>query len=105
MAWRRGQDEVPVPDPFNVGTVALAAAQARCTTAIIGQVTRMRSNPTSGQPQLEIRVSDDSGDALVVWSGRRAIGGVTLGRRLRIDGVARREGKLLVFANPAYTLC
>jgi hypothetical protein len=39
-----------------------------------------------------------------VWTGRRAIGGVALGRRLVVEGVAIRRGAQLEFMNPEYTL-
>lgn len=64
----------------------------------------MRSRPTDGVPILEVRITDGAASAIVEWRGRRSIGGITLGRRLLVEGVARREGTHLVFSNPEYTL-
>ena len=67
-------------------------------------MTRMRARPTSGEPSLAVTVTDATGSVTAVWTGRRAIGGITLGRRLIIDGVATRTGTRLEFTNPTYTL-
>ncbi len=64
----------------------------------------MRARPTSGQPSLAVTISDSTGMVTAVWTGRRAIGGITLGRRLQIEGVAILIGSQLEFTNPAYTL-
>lgn len=82
----------------------IAQAIARRRVVVEGQVVRMRARPTSGQPSLAVTISDDSGAITAVWTGRRAIGGVTLGRHIRIEGVAVRIGDALEFTNPAYTL-
>lgn len=86
------------------GLVPIAEAPARRHVVVEGQVVRMRARPTSGQPALAVTVSDSTGSITAVWTGRRAIGGVTLGRRLRVEGVAVRVGDALEFTNPAYTL-
>ncbi len=64
----------------------------------------MRARPTDGLPALAVTISDDSGTAVAVWTGRRSIGGVALGRGLVIEGVAIRRGEQLEFTNPEYTL-
>jgi hypothetical protein len=84
--------------------VSIAEAPDRRKVKVCGQVTRMRARPTGGIPALAVSFSDDSGTAVAVWTGRRAIGGVVLGRRLVIEGVAVRSGDHLEFMNPEYTL-
>ena len=84
--------------------VRIADAQARHRIKVRGQVTRMRARPTSGLPALAVSISDDSGTVIAVWTGRRMIGGIVLGRALVIEGVAIRRGPQLEFMNPAYTL-
>jgi len=84
--------------------VEIASAIPRRRIVIEGQVVRMRARPTSGQPSLAVTISDATGSATAVWTGRRAIGGVTLGRRLRVEGVATLVGSQLEFTNPSYTL-
>ena len=64
----------------------------------------MRARPTSGQPSLAVTITDPTGTVTAVWTGRRAIGGITLGRRLQVEGVATLVGTQLEFTNPVYTL-
>lgn len=85
-------------------TVPLSEAPSRQRIVVGAQVISIRIVPASGRPVLEVRISDDSGRALVRWTGRRSIGGVSLGRRLLIEGVATHGPDGLVFVNPAYTL-
>ena len=75
---------------MEVGDVTpIGELTARTPVRITGEVTRMKTRP---------------GKALVIFSGRRAIGGVTLGRWLLIEGVAYNRGGALEFVNPVYTL-
>lgn len=64
----------------------------------------MRARPTTGLPSLVVTVRDDTGSITAVWTGRRAIGGVTLGRRLVLEGVGVRTGHGLELWNPEYVL-
>jgi len=84
--------------------VRIADAMARTPVRIVGQVVRIRSRPARGLPSLAVTISDESGSVVAVWTGRRAIGGVTLGRRLVVEGVGRPVGRQLELTNPAYTL-
>lgn len=79
-----------------------APDRQRCI--VEGQVIRMRALPPQRIPALVVTIRDDTGSARVVWTGRRSIGGVTLGRRVRIEGVGRRTGDHLEFTNPDYLL-
>ncbi len=99
----RGAD-VARDEPAHPDLVPIAEASARRRVVVEGRVVRMRARPTSGQPALAVTVSDGTGSITAVWTGRRAIGGITLGRRLLIDGVAVRVGDALEFTNPTYTL-
>lgn len=102
---RRRRDVEPVsPAATHPDLVEIATAMPRRRIVVEGQVIRMRARPTSGQPSLAVTISDASGSATAVWTGRRAIGGITLGRRLRVEGVATRVGSQLEFTNPSYTL-
>jgi RecG-like helicase len=82
----------------------IGEAQPRQRVCVCGKVTRMTARPTSGQPALAISVADDTGTVTAVWTGRREIGGVTLGRRIAINGVPVTHGDHLEFTNPGYTL-
>ena len=85
-------------------SVSMSEMQARQVVCVTGKVMRMTARPTSGQPALAVIVSDDTGTVTAVWTGRRAIGGITLGRRIAIRGVAVARGGRLEFTNPSYTL-
>jgi RecG-like helicase len=90
---------------MEVGDVTpIGELTARTPVRITGEVTRMKTRPGHGLPALTVTVQDDTGKALVIFSGRRAIGGVTLGRWLLIEGVAYNRGGALEFVNPVYTL-
>jgi hypothetical protein len=101
--WRRraAKDPGPPPDPT---IVPIAHAQARRRVRVQGQVVRMTTRPVQGLPSLAILVSDDTGTVSVVFAGRREIGGISLGRRLVVEGVAVDVAGTLEFTNPAYTL-
>ncbi|MCU1361399.1 MAG: DNA-binding protein [Ilumatobacteraceae bacterium] len=91
-----------VTDP---AVVSIDQAAARTPVRIKGQITRMRARPTDGLPALAVSVADGTGTVTAVWTGRRSIGGVSLGRTVVIEGVAVQRGDHLEFTNPAYTLC
>ena len=85
-------------------SIAIADMQPRQLVCVCGKVTRMTARPTSGQPALAVSVADETGTVTAVWTGRRSIGGITLGRRIAIKGVAGVHGAHLEFTNPSYTL-
>lgn len=87
-----------------VDSTPIADARPRERITILGRVEQMRAQPRTGLPFLVITVADDTGTVRVQWTGRRALGGVTLGRRIAVHGVARRVGDRLEFTNPAYEL-
>ncbi len=104
---RRSKSGTIVDDEpeVEVGQVTpLGELQARQRVRIVGEVARMKTRPGHGIPALTVTLQDTTGKALVVWTGRRAIGGITLGRRLLVEGVAFNRGGTLEFVNPVYTL-
>jgi RecG-like helicase len=82
----------------------MADAEPRQPLVVAGQVTHMRARPIHGVPALAVTVSDGTASVVAVWTGRRALGGVTLGRRIALEGVAIRHANQLEFTNPRYTL-
>jgi hypothetical protein len=54
---------------------------------IAGIIRRITVLPMSGHESLEALVSDGTGEALVVFMGRRGIGGFTLGTKVVVEGV------------------
>ncbi|MGZ4767524.1 MAG: hypothetical protein ACXV8N_02585 [Ilumatobacteraceae bacterium] len=103
MLRRRHRDGTPTPGEEIVGT-PIGEARPRERVCVVGKVTRMTARPTSGQAALAVSISDDTGTVTAVWTGRREMGGITLGRRLAIDGVPVKRADHLEFTNPGYTL-
>ncbi len=87
---------------YNFTTIA--ESQCRTRTKIAGEIKRMRIKPRSGVPAVEIVINDGTGDATVIFSGRRSIPGVDHGKCIMVDGVPHRDGDRTVVLNPAYTL-
>jgi hypothetical protein len=102
---RRKQQEtqwvetVTAPD-----STPICDTQPRHQVCVCGKIIRMTARPTAGQPALAITISDDTGTVTAVWTGRREIGGITLGRKIAIKGVPVMHGDHLEFTNPGYTL-
>jgi RecG-like helicase len=101
---RRKQENLPPNAIEPPKSTPIAETQPRQHVYISGKVIRMTARPTSGQPALAISISDDTGTVTAVWTGRREIGGVTLGRKIAINGVPVMHGDHLEFTNPNYTL-
>lgn len=103
---RRGTEVTEVRPTLLCGgePVAIAEALPRRRVVVLGQVTHMRARPTDGIPSLAVTISDGTGSVTAVWTGRRAIGGIALGRRLALEGVGRPVGDRLEFTNPSYEL-
>lgn len=69
-----------------------------------GTVTRMRARPAMGLPTLAVSVTDEQGSVVALWSGRRSLGGISLGRRVEVRGVPVLEFGELHLWNPVYRL-
>ena len=82
----------------------MADLEPRVHATVAGEITRTRMAPRSGVPSYEITISDGTGQAVAVFTGRRHVAGMELHRALAIEGVARAERGRLVMLNPAYTL-
>lgn len=83
----------------NIGTIA-----ARTKVRIGGEIKRMRIKPRSGIQAIEVVINDGTGDATVIFSGRRHIPGIQHGQSVIVEGVAFADHGTNVFLNPAYTL-
>ncbi len=84
--------------------VNIADSQSRTRTKLAGEIKRMRIKPRSGIPAVELVINDGTGEATVIFSGRRNIPGVDHGKCIMVDGVPHRDGGRVVILNPAYTL-
>jgi hypothetical protein len=83
---------------------AISDMACRHPVRVGGEVKRMRTAPRSGVPALEVVVSDGTGDAVAVFTGRRHIAGIDHHRALVLEGVPYAEKGRKIMLNPAYTL-
>jgi hypothetical protein len=90
-------DSGPRPTP-------IGAITAREQVTIVGQVLGIRIRPSDELPTLVVRLGDESGSVTLVWTGRGAVGGVSLGRRMRVDGTPVHTNEGVCIYNPTYTL-
>ena len=82
----------------------LSELEPRFRTKACGEVKRMTIKPRSGIPSTEIVINDGTGEATVIFSGRRHVTGIEHGHCIVVDGVPHLDRNRLVFLNPAYTL-
>jgi RecG-like helicase len=84
------------------GSVRIKDAPVRVPTKLAGVVKRITVFPVEGQESLEAIVSDGTGDATVVFMGRRGIRGLTLGRRLVVEGMLGMQDGKPRMVNPRF---
>ena len=93
----------PTDAPTN-GLVPIGSVEWRQSVKVRGRIRSMRVQPWGGVPALECVLVDDSGGVLVAFLGRRAIGGVSLGRTMTVEGVVGEHRGYLAVLNPVYEL-
>ena len=84
--------------------ITIEQLECRVSARVAGEVKRIMVAPRKGIPALEVVLSDGTGDAVAVFTGRRHIAGLEHGRAVIIEGVAHQERGRPVMLNPAYTL-
>jgi len=67
-----------------------------------GVVKRITVRPLEGFESLEALISDGTGELSVLWMGRRAIPGLTLGTRIVVEGVMAEKRGGLKMVNPTF---
>jgi hypothetical protein len=82
----------------------IAEIHPREPTSFAGRVRAMRIQPWGGNPALECVVADETGSIVVVFFGRRELGGVRLGTLLRVEGVVGEHRGTRSILNPIYTI-
>jgi RecG-like helicase len=82
------------------GTIRIAEAPTRERVRIAGVIKRMTVFPMEGKESLEALVSDGSGEAILVFMGRRGIQGLTLGTRVVVEGVLGEKRGTVKMINP-----
>jgi len=93
-----------IAPPIEVHGVPMSNVPLRTPVVVCGKVTRMRTRPAHGTPALVITLRDETGFVTAIWTGRRAIGGIALGRTIRLDGLCTKTSDGATFMNPSYTL-
>lgn len=88
----------------DLGHAKIGSISARERVTICGEIKRMSIKPRSGIPAVELVLNDGTGDATVIFSGRRQIPGIHHGQCLEITGVAFADHGANVFLNPAYII-
>jgi RecG-like helicase len=82
------------------GTVRIAHAPMRRRVKIAGVIRRLTVFPMEDNESLEALVSDGTGEIVVQFMGRRAIGGLGLGTRVIVEGVLGEQRGTPRMINP-----
>jgi RecG-like helicase len=69
------------------GAVRIAQAPRRQPTKVAGVIRRIAVLPMEGAEALEALISDGTGELTVMFMGRRGIGGLSLGKKIVVEGV------------------
>jgi RecG-like helicase len=83
-----------------LGTVRIADAPMRRRVKIAGVIRRLTVFPMEDNESLEALVSDGTGEIIVQFMGRRAIGGLGLGTRVIVEGVLGEQRGTPRMINP-----
>jgi hypothetical protein len=86
------------------GASYIAEVRAGDRVVVAGTVRSLILRPRGGTPALEAELYDGSGRIVLVWLGRRRIGGIEPGRALVASGRATAGDGSLVIFNPRYEL-
>lgn len=96
-ATRDWADSIP-------GSVRIAEAPLRERVKVAGVIRRLTVFPTKDNEALETVLSDGTGEVIVRFTGRRAIGGLTLGTRVVVTGVLGEKSGRVQMLNPVLEL-
>jgi hypothetical protein len=87
-----------------MGLTPIDSAPLRQSIRVGGEIQKVQIVPRAGSPSIEVTVADGYGKAVGVFTGRKHIAGLTIGRNVVLEGVSRKERNRLVVLNPSYTL-
>jgi hypothetical protein len=82
----------------------IGEAVMRKPLRVTGEVQALRVVPSSWCSCIEVTISDGTGKAVGVFTGRKKLRGVEPGRGVLLEGVGRHDHGRLVLLNPAYTI-
>jgi hypothetical protein len=98
-------DEARLQDRYQgLDITPIEEASTRVPVRLGGEVQETRVVPRAGSPSLEVTIADGTGRAYAVFTGKKKIAGMNLGRGIVVEGVGRTERGHLMLMNPAYTL-
>ncbi len=84
------------------GSVRIAEAQPRSHVRLAGVVRRITVRPLEGNESLEAILFDGTGEVTVMWMGRRAIRGLSLGTHLIVEGLLAEQRGERRLINPTF---
>ena len=87
-----------------VPVTSIAQLAERRPVRFGGEVRGQRHSAHGEQPALRVTITDGTGQAELLFSGRSRIAGIVAGRAMLVEGVGRRDGSRFVVRDPAYTL-
>jgi hypothetical protein len=91
-------------DAARAGCQLIASQADRAVVTIHGALRSVTLRPVDGVTALEAELYDGSDSVTLIWLGRRKIGGVAAGRRLKAYGrIGMRDGTRVIY-NPRYEL-
>lgn len=93
------------PSPaWRDGITPIGDVRWRDRVTIAGRVQTLRVRTGGGSTTLEAVIEDDTGAMSIVFTGRKQIGGLEVGTRLRAQGMAAEHRGRLAILNPTYAL-
>jgi RecG-like helicase len=84
--------------------VPIATVSVRDRVTLAGRVTALRVQPRAGIATLQCTVADRSGEILVIFLGRRHVGGWEPGALVSVSGIVGERGGRKEILNPDYRL-
>jgi amino acid transporter len=86
------------------GATAIEDIEWRRRVKVAGRIRSLRVETAQGTANLECEITDETGNLLLVFMGRRRIPGVELGTRLLVEGTVGSWKHRLAILNPDYEL-
>ena len=93
-------DDIVEEEPVETGAAPISSIHARDRVHLIGTVEATSSTPEGWRAE----VSDGTGTVTLLWMGRTAIPGVTVGTTMHVWGRAAAQRTGLLIYNPAYAI-
>lgn len=95
----------PLPELEADACRRIGDIQWRQRVRVRGRIRALRVQPwEGGVATLECTLVDDTGGLVVIFMGRRKLGGVKLGAHMEVEGMVLESRGKLAIMNPAYTL-